>query len=155
MFYTNCQLKSTIICQDEWEKDQRQLLNFGHTLGHALEKASHFKLCHGEAVILGIIAANRIAKIKQILSSDSYNTILNSLKSLSIIPSISTPDSDFSESVKHYLMYDKKTTNGNINFVLLSDIGLPYQHNNHYGHPIDTVLISETIDWLLTEFSGK
>ena len=50
-------IKADVVAADEREGDLRRILNFGHTLGHALEKASHFKLKHGEAVALGMVAA--------------------------------------------------------------------------------------------------
>jgi 3-dehydroquinate synthetase len=50
-------IKAEVVAADEREGDVRRILNFGHTLGHALEKASHFKLKHGEAVSLGMVAA--------------------------------------------------------------------------------------------------
>ena len=50
-------IKAEVVAADEREGDLRRILNFGHTLGHAFEKASHFKLKHGEAVALGMVAA--------------------------------------------------------------------------------------------------
>ena len=50
-------IKAEVVAADEREGDLRRILNFGHTLGHALEKASHFRLKHGEAVALGMVAA--------------------------------------------------------------------------------------------------
>ncbi len=153
LVYKNCQLKSNIIHQDELENGKRQLLNFGHTLGHALEKASDFQLRHGEAVILGIIAANYIAQAKNILSKSTADMILSMLKLLAIVPTLSIKDCHFSAKINQHLAYDKKIKKDNINFILLKDIGVYYQNNNHYSHPIDVTLIAETIDWLLTEFN--
>ena len=56
----NCEIKANIVSVDPREKNQRRVLNYGHTIGHAVESASNFELLHGEAVAIGIIAASLI-----------------------------------------------------------------------------------------------
>ena len=58
--YQNCRIKAQVVEADPTEKNQRRMLNYGHTIGHAIESASGFELLHGEAVAIGIIAAGMI-----------------------------------------------------------------------------------------------
>ena len=61
MIYVSCNIKREVVEKDPKEKGDRALLNYGHTLGHAIEKLMNFKLYHGECVTLGMIAALRIS----------------------------------------------------------------------------------------------
>jgi 3-dehydroquinate synthase len=58
--YHNCKIKAKVVEADPTEKNQRRMLNYGHTIGHAVESASGFELLHGEAIAIGIIAAGLI-----------------------------------------------------------------------------------------------
>ena len=58
----NCKIKAAVVEADPTEKNQRRMLNYGHTIGHAIESVSGYKLLHGEAVAIGIIAAGLIEK---------------------------------------------------------------------------------------------
>jgi 3-dehydroquinate synthase len=78
--YQNCKIKAKVVEADPTEKNQRRMLNYGHTIGHAIESASGFELLHGEAVGIGIIAAGmieiemglgdekRLARIRKVLA---------------------------------------------------------------------------------------
>lgn len=112
------QLKEEIVFRDPFEKTSiRQLLNLGHTLGHAIETASNYRVCHGLAVATGLVLEARI----------SYEMGLLPFSILEIIektfPIIDT--SYCVESVLEALSYDKKSYQGNVHFVLLKDIGDP------------------------------
>ena len=56
MIYRSCEIKRKVVENDPTEKGERAQLNFGHTLGHAIEKQMNFELYHGECVVLGMIA---------------------------------------------------------------------------------------------------
>lgn len=113
-----CQkIKINLVQKDPYEtKGERQKLNFGHTIGHAIEGACNGQLSHGEAVSIGLIAAAKISLLMSILSSVKYRQIVAAVKSLGLpinIPKINM------ESVLSALHYDKKGGN----FVLMRDIG--------------------------------
>ena len=57
----NCKIKGKIVEQDPLEKGIRKILNYGHTVGHAVEKISNYSLSHGESIAMGMMAAGRIA----------------------------------------------------------------------------------------------
>jgi 3-dehydroquinate synthase len=115
-------LKAGIVEVDETEKSgQRAILNFGHTVGHALEAATRFHiLSHGEAVAIGMMAAARISEQVSILDQNNVNKIESLLLKFGL-PTYSqgvNPD-DLLEATR----FDKKTTLGQTNWVLLQGIG--------------------------------
>ncbi|HAQ60629.1 TPA: 3-dehydroquinate synthase, partial [Candidatus Delongbacteria bacterium] len=119
---TSAEIKEGIVLQDPTEKGIRKILNFGHTVGHAVELNSK-KMMHGEAVSIGMIAACRIseklagldkkvtAKVKKVLE-------MNSLP-FEIPAKIST------EQIIESIIQDKKKNSDKIDLVLLKDIGEP------------------------------
>lgn len=72
MIYRSLEIKKKIIEKDEFDKDYRNILNYGHTFGHAIESVTNYKVCHGQAVTLGMDMANYISLQKGILSDKSY-----------------------------------------------------------------------------------
>jgi len=118
-------IKSSVISEDPTEKGIRKTLNFGHTIGHAiesfcLENSSITTLLHGEAVAIGMILASYISNKQLGLSDELLDDITqNILKNFS---KSEFNDNDI-ESIINLLKYDKKNTNGKVLFVLLKDIG--------------------------------
>lgn len=116
-----CQIKAEIVSQDERENGLRMILNFGHTIGHALEAATRYtKFKHGEAVAWGMIAAAKIAvrhgTIPEV-SSQRIERLILRVGKLPRIPAI--PISQVLSAMSH----DKKTRNGVIRFILPLKIG--------------------------------
>ncbi len=120
-------IKTNVVQRDPREENQRKTLNFGHTFGHALE--SYFlthpekpKLLHGEAVAIGMIMAIFISTKICDFPKEKLTSI--SKKILDIFPKVKLEEKDF-ENILGLLKFDKKNSHGNINFVLLKDIGQP------------------------------
>jgi 3-dehydroquinate synthase len=111
----NARIKTKIVQHDEFEKGERRLLNFGHTLGHALENL--YQLPHGQAVSLGISAA---CELSHLLSS-----FKDSQRVIDLLDSYGLPtDAEFDkEKVMHILKKDKKKEKDQINYVVLDKIG--------------------------------
>lgn len=120
MIFRSCQIKKMIVEKDPFEKGDRALLNLGHTIGHAIEKAKNFELLHGECVALGCVAAVFLSYKKQLLSSDEYYEIRDMFVPF-YLP-ISVDDVDAKEIVE-LTKSDKKMEAGHIKFVLLKKIG--------------------------------
>jgi 3-dehydroquinate synthase len=113
-------LKATVVSSDEREGGLRQVLNFGHTIGHALEAETRYtQLLHGEAVAWGMIAATHIALAIGKLNSVTAGRITNSIVGLGKLPRMKF---DGANIVKR-LRSDKKTRKGLIHFVLPREIG--------------------------------
>lgn len=120
MVMRSCMVKKMVVEKDPTELGDRALLNFGHTIGHAIEKAKNFELYHGECVALGCVAAAFISWKKELLSMEEYYEIRDMFVPF-YLP-ISVDDIDPQEIVK-LTKSDKKMEAGKIKFVLLKKIG--------------------------------
>lgn len=120
MVMKSCQIKKLVVEKDPTEKGERALLNFGHTIGHAIEKAKHFELMHGECVALGAVAAAYISWKHELLSMEEYYEVRDMFVPFNL--PISVDDIDPEEILK-LTKSDKKMTEGKIKFVLLKKVG--------------------------------
>ena len=120
-------IKEEIVLQDPTEKHLRKSLNYGHTLGHAiesyfLESPAKTKLLHGEAVAAGMIMETFISFEQCGFPPEKLQGITEAITR--VFGKIDLKEEDF-EEIKNLLKFDKKNEKGNINFVLLKDIGKP------------------------------
>lgn len=125
IIYDSIKIKNEIVIQDPNEKGIRKALNFGHTLGHAIE--SYFMdnptkniLLHGEAIAVGMILESYISMTKKLISNEEYLEIKSTIKS--IFEEVIFEKKDI-QSILDLLIHDKKNENGKIKFVLLDGIG--------------------------------
>src|SRR5437763_12177481 len=120
----NIQIKSRIVAKDERDRTgERALLNFGHTVGHAIERAGNYrKFLHGEAVSLGIVAACAISMKKAGLPADQRNAIVSLLQRYELPTRL--PPTFPREKIFDALKFDKKFEDGKIRFVVTPRIGL-------------------------------
>lgn len=121
---TCCRIKKSIVEIDEKEQGLRRILNYGHTLGHAVEAESNFAISHGEAVALGMIAAARISENSDYLDSDSRKRIENLIIESGLTSHI--PKNLATDRIISRLKMDKKKEGNVIHFVLLKKIGMPF-----------------------------
>jgi 3-dehydroquinate synthase len=114
-------LKSLIVAQDEREKGRRAVLNFGHTIGHALEAWGGYQtLTHGEAVFWGMVAAIDLSRDLGLLDSAVADHIMTVIQpQLKPIPKLKFQ----SEQILELMARDKKTRSGRPEFVLLRGVG--------------------------------
>ena len=118
-----CQIKTDIIIKDEKDNNIRNKLNFGHTIGHAIE--SIYNIRHGEAVAYGMLCAAQISRGNNTLDKnqlDEIVTLINHFDLPKIIFDI--------EKILEQLSKDKKRINGKNNFILLNSIGNSYISDN-------------------------
>ena len=116
-----CRIKAEVVSLDEKEADLRRILNFGHTIGHAVEAASDFKLAHGMAVAIGMVAAAGIAERKHMLSQNESSQIYELIKSYGL--PVDVPGDLDRPQIREYLKTDKKSVGGKVFFVLPTKIG--------------------------------
>jgi 3-dehydroquinate synthase len=114
-------LKAQIVSQDEREENLRKYLNFGHTIGHALEKYYDFNILHGNAVALGIIVESKIAQLMGFLSQDAFLSIVNLLHKLEV-DSKTLQEIDVAKIIQ-YCLNDKKTKADKIYMIIIRQIG--------------------------------
>ena len=110
-------IKSWIVQSDALEKGERKKLNFGHTLGHAIEKEG--QMSHGEAISIGMVMASKISAARGMLSHQEVDHIISILKNLKLPTEVSSSRELILDAVKK----DKKRQGKDIHFVLLSEIG--------------------------------
>ncbi len=120
MIKKSCDIKRQVVEKDPTEKGDRALLNFGHTIGHAIEKYKEFSLSHGECVALGAVAAAYISWKRQMLSMEEYYEIRDMFVPFGLPISVTGIDADEIISLMHS---DKKADGKSIKFVLLKKVG--------------------------------
>lgn len=123
MIYRSCEIKGKVVENDPLEKGERALLNFGHTLGHSIERLMDFKLLHGECVVIGSLLASIISMNKGYISKEDY-LIMAELFNYFDFPSFSSNLSN--EEIIAITKLDKKMDSGIIKFILLEHIGEAY-----------------------------
>lgn len=123
IIFVSCKIKGAVVENDPTEKGERMLLNFGHTLGHAIEKLSNFSMYHGECVVLGMICALYISMKRGKITSAQYNDAINIFKSFNYPVTVSGMTL---EEVVKISKSDKKMSAGKIRFTLLDSIGNAY-----------------------------
>lgn len=115
-----CQLKKYIVEKDPTEKGDRALLNFGHTVGHAIEKLKHFELTHGACVALGTVAAAYISWQRGYLDEDEFYEIRDMNVGFGLPISF---DGITEDAIVEATRHDKKMDGGKIRFILLKKLG--------------------------------
>lgn len=116
-------IKRDVVSRDERESGERMLLNFGHTLGHAIEKIYDFKgISHGMAVAIGMVLISRAGEKQGVTESGTTERIIALCEKYGLPTSDKATFADMAESAKG----DKKTAGGSINLVMLNKIGDSY-----------------------------
>jgi 3-dehydroquinate synthase len=125
LIHRSVEIKNEIVMQDPTEKNIRKSLNFGHTLGHAiesyfLENEAKTTLLHGEAIAIGMILESYISLHKGLITKEEYNQIKTALKT--IFDDVVFLDEDI-KPILDLLIHDKKNEYGAIQFALIEGIG--------------------------------
>jgi 3-dehydroquinate synthase len=138
---TRCvELKARVVEQDEFDKKGiRNVLNFGHTIGHALELSADYALTHGEAISIGMMAATRIARALNYCDTD-FESRLRGLIERAGLPTVFANAPGLFDRVMSAMRMDKKFRDGKNVFVLPTEIGAWKQAEN-----IDWMLVEDTV----------
>ncbi len=120
MVMRSSMIKKAVVEKDPSEKGERALLNFGHTIGHAIEKAKNFELCHGECVALGCVAAAYISWKHGLLEMEEYYEVRDMFVPYHLPISV---EGIVPEEIVQLTKSDKKMKAGNIKFILLKKVG--------------------------------
>ena len=139
MIGQSCQIKKEYVEKDPYEKGDRAILNFGHTIGHAIEKAMDFRLLHGECVALGSVAAAFISWKKGYIQMEDYYEIRDMFVPFNLPISI---DEIEAEAILENIKYDKKHSGNTLSFISLKKVGKAF---------IDTTVTKEEIVEALNE----
>jgi 3-dehydroquinate synthase len=121
MVAQSVEIKAEVVSADEKESNVRRILNFGHTLGHALEaETGYSRLLHGEAVAYGMRAATHLALLRGDIGAEAGQLINDTITHYGPIPSL---DGIAAANLVARLKSDKKTIKGAVHFVLPVSIG--------------------------------
>jgi len=116
---TSAAIKSDVVQKDEKESDLRKILNFGHTMGHAIERYKH--LLHGEAVGLGMVLAARLSYSKGLLSAPEVDRVEKMVLSAGLPAQMKLDPDEIYQNIRK----DKKKSGEDVHFVLLKGLGNP------------------------------
>ena len=141
--YQNCKIKGGVVEQDPQERNKRRILNYGHTIGHAVEAASGYKLLHGEAVAIGIIAAGLIEIELKLSKPDRLNRIRRILEKLDVPTEL--PENMNVKKLIELLKHDKKAVNKWPRFVLVNEIGRVHSQNGQYAVEVAPELVEKIL----------
>ncbi|HOP47191.1 MAG TPA: 3-dehydroquinate synthase [Desulfobacteraceae bacterium] len=141
MIERSCAIKRGIVEIDEKDMGIRRILNFGHTIGHALEAESKYAITHGDAVSVGMIAAVRISNKLNYLLHEDQKRIELLIKDLDLFDHI--PEHVSTKGIMSHIRTDKKKDGDRVSFVLLKKTGVPFITGS-----VKNDLIEETIEEL-------
>ncbi len=140
--------KISIVEQDPNEQSLRRILNFGHTIGHALEAVADYALPHGEAVALGCIVEAYLSMQLGYLSEAEFRQIQDMY---SFFP-LQLPKSYVRETFIKAMQHDKKKMQGAVRFVLIDKIGHAMPFDGAYCRALDINELETGLDWMEKTF---
>ena len=131
IIFHSCRIKKEVVENDPMESGLRAILNYGHTIGHAIEKLMNFNLLHGECVALGMAAAMKMTVARGLISDTELDEMKQILVKYKLFKKIPLSDIDFSmNDVLIATKSDKKMQGGKIKFILTKEIGKAEIYND-------------------------
>lgn len=141
-------IKQKIVQEDQNEGGKRRLLNFGHTIGHALETLSQFRISHGEAVSLGILGESLLACKMGVLDEVSFDKIIKIFRKYKINPFDALKNPINTKELIQAMGNDKKSLKNNPRFVILNGIGSALPCDGQYCMATSHIFLQETWEQL-------
>ena len=141
---TNCRIKSSVVTEDPTEKNRRRILNYGHTIGHAVESASGFSLLHGESVAIGMIAAGKIEAAQGLVRDDRLTRIETLFKKLGVPMRI--PAELKKTKLLELLSTDKKAIGKWPRFILLESLGTTLCKGGQWAHEVPRDVVEQCLE---------
>jgi 3-dehydroquinate synthase len=138
------EIKAAVVAQDEREKGKRAILNFGHTIGHAIEATSQYEVSHGEAVAIGMVYESRLAERLGIAAAGTVPRITSALERLHL--PVERPDASQVDDLIAAMRADKKVRAGEIRLALPQAIGSAYGDDGQgWTVPVDEATIRQVL----------
>ena len=138
------ELKAEVVSADEHESGRREILNFGHTLGHAVEAASAYEMPHGTAVALGMYLEARLGQVLGVTESGVAERFARITETLGI--GLELPGGAEPSEIMSYLRLDKKTRHGRPRFVLLTRSGTVHCADDSWSQAVDESLVLDLLN---------
>lgn len=152
LIYKNCQIKAAVVEKDEKDTGLRNILNFGHTIGHAIECCLNYKIGHGKAVAVGIVVESYISLLAGHLSPAVFEKIKICVRRID--PNLNIPllsKGNFYNAMR----LDKKSLDGRPRFIMLSNIGCVYHVSDQYSFAITDEILEKAFEYLVNEFNRE
>jgi 3-dehydroquinate synthase len=141
----NCRIKAAVVAEDEREANLRQILNFGHTVGHAVETVSGYQWLHGEALACGMVAEAEVAVEMGLLSAGESRRIDSLLRRIGLKVTLSGLGVN-AESLLELTALDKKARGGAARYALPEAIGrMARTADGSYGIPVDKEVVRRVL----------
>lgn len=140
--YESCRIKRDIVEEDDQERGKRRLLNFGHTIGHALEKLSNYTLLHGEAVAIGLRVESYLSLLHGGINPEIFARIEAILRRYQL--PLQLPFQDL-PSIRNAMALDKKSQRGSPRFVMIREIGCPLEFEGEYCTAVEDSMIMQAL----------
>ena len=139
-----CKIKAKIVEADERESNLRNVLNYGHTIGHGLESSSGYRLSHGKSIILGMSCEGWIARELGIFDPKDYDRQNNLLKGIRNRFKVGTRFDP--KTVLSFALLDKKNVGGVVNMSLPQKIGRMHSTGGKYATPVSKSLLLKSLE---------
>ena len=136
------ELKRDVVVEDEKERGLRAVLNWGHTIGHAVEHIMQPDMLHGECVAVGIVKEVEIARALDLCSSATHGRVVRVLKAYRLPTRL--PSRVETKDALNYMRFDKKNTSGKIKMILLKSFGDVLSRPS-YAHVVEPSLIARVV----------
>ncbi|MCP4452457.1 MAG: 3-dehydroquinate synthase [Planctomycetes bacterium] len=146
MALKNCRIKGHVVQIDPLEKNMRRILNYGHTIGHAVESASQCNLLHGEAIAIGLMGAARIELAMGLGSQARLDRTVSLLEKLNV--PLVIPSNLNKETVMDLIKRDKKAIDKWPKFVLISQFGQVHQANGQWAVDVEQECVNMVLNSL-------
>jgi 3-dehydroquinate synthase len=137
-------IKSTIVAQDAREAGVRKVLNFGHTIGHAIEQRAAYQLAHGDCVAIGMVVETRIAVALGLCAPDVLPTLVDTITRAWLPTRV--PATIETAAIVAATATDKKARAGRVEYALPRAIGAMAGAERQYGIPVDDDIVRAAID---------
>jgi 3-dehydroquinate synthase len=149
----NCRIKKNIVESDEKESGARQWLNYGHTIGHAVEAIEAYRISHGEAVAIGLLVETKLSIEAGLLPASVFKKLEELLTAYQL--PLSTTAFEDRERFLYQLKGDKKSKKGAPCFVMLDRLGKAHGKEGHYSFPVDPTLLERVLSWAAERFGKR
>lgn len=141
-------IKASIVEEDESEQGKRRLLNFGHTVAHAIETATNHDISHGRAVAIGVLTESYLSMQAGDLKQEDFEQIREVLNAYQI--DLTWNRKLQPEELLDLMKMDKKSIGKTPRFTILEQIGKPLEFNGQFCTTVDENLLKNTLEWMCT-----
>jgi 3-dehydroquinate synthase len=144
LIHRNVPIKVRVVKRDMFESGLRKTLNFGHTIGHAIESVSNYAMLHGDCVAVGMIVEARIAVGLKLADASLVDRVRGAIETFGLPTHV--PGQMASDAILRATRSDKKARGGAVEYALLHDVGQPAAATSGYGTSVPDAVVLAALD---------